>query len=81
MRCVVPDEIIKMSRELRELMSIYREAEDLIRIGAYRAGANKSIDRAISLEPIIKQFLMQEVQDRSDLNQTFGWMNEILQQA
>jgi flagellum-specific ATP synthase len=81
MRSVVPKEVIKTSRELRELMAVYKEAEDLIRIGAYKQGASKIIDRAIALEPIIKNFLVQEIEDKSSLTETFRFMDEIAHQG
>ncbi len=81
MRCVVPPEVIKTARELRELMAVYREAEDLIRIGAYKQGASKIVDRAIALEPVIKEFLMQEIEDRANLTETFRLMEEISHQG
>lgn len=81
MRSVVAPDVIRTSRELRELMAIYKEAEDLIRIGAYKQGANKMIDRAIALEPIIKGFLIQEIEDKSSLPDTFRLMEEISQQG
>ncbi|OQW50229.1 MAG: EscN/YscN/HrcN family type III secretion system ATPase [Proteobacteria bacterium SG_bin7] len=81
MRSIVPSEVIKISRELREMMAVYRDAEDLIRIGAYKQGANKTIDRAIALEPVIKSFLMQEIEDKSNLQDTFRFMEEISHQG
>lgn len=81
MRCVVSPDVVSRSRELREAMSVFRDAEDLIRIGAYKHGADKSIDRAIALEPVIRKFLVQEVEDKTNLENTFELMNEILMQA
>lgn len=81
MRSVVAPEVIKISRDLREMMAVYKEAEDLIRIGAYKHGASKAIDRAISLEPVIKSFLIQEIEDKSTLQETFSFMEEISHQG
>ncbi len=81
MRSVVSPEVIKISRELREMMAVYKEAEDLIRIGAYKNGASKAIDRAIALEPVIKSFLVQEIEDKSTLPETFRFMEEISHQG
>ena len=50
----------------RELMSAYREHEDLISIGAYRAGANPSVDTAIALMPEINRYLKQGIDERTD---------------
>ena len=50
---------------VRELLAAYRDHEDLISIGAYRAGANPVVDAAISLRGEIQRFLRQGVQDGS----------------
>jgi flagellum-specific ATP synthase len=48
-------------RELRRLLAAYRDAKDLIEIGAYAKGANRLVDRAIELRELIDAFLRQEV--------------------
>lgn len=47
--------------EARSLLAAYREAEDLIRIGAYQKGSSPATDRAISAFPGITGFLKQSV--------------------
>ena len=44
---------------VRNLLSVYRDNEDLISIGAYQRGSNPHIDRAIAMFPRIEQFLGQ----------------------
>ncbi len=43
----------------RQALSAYSNMEELIRIGAYRAGADPLIDRAIRLNPAVEAFLSQ----------------------
>ena len=52
--------------ELRSLLAAHRDARDLIEIGAYVAGSNPTVDRAVQLEPQINAFLRQTVEDRTD---------------
>jgi flagellum-specific ATP synthase len=52
----------------RELLSAYREHEDLISIGAYRAGANPSVDTAIALMPEINRYLKQGIGERATVD-------------
>ncbi|HTV10772.1 MAG TPA: FliI/YscN family ATPase [Acidimicrobiales bacterium] len=47
--------------ELRSLMAAYRDAKDLIEIGAYAKGANPLVDRAIQLKAATDLFLRQDV--------------------
>ena len=53
-----------LATEIRSLMAAYREARDLIEIGAYKAGANPLIDRAIALRDPINDFLRQSMDER-----------------
>jgi flagellum-specific ATP synthase len=45
--------------ELRRLLAAHRDAKDLIEIGAYVAGTNPTVDRAVALEPLIGEFCRQ----------------------
>jgi len=49
------------ARELRRLMAAYRDARDLIEIGAYVSGTNPLVDRAVRLLEGIDGFLRQDV--------------------
>ena len=56
------------ARKFRTLLASFKEAEDLINIGAYQAGTNPTVDEAIKKIPAMKKFLMQRVDERSDLS-------------
>jgi flagellum-specific ATP synthase len=45
--------------ELTRLLAAYRDAEDLIQIGAYTKGRNRDVDRAIELMPRIREYFCQ----------------------
>lgn len=66
MRNVVSRDHVSLANAMRENLAVYRDAEDLINIGAYKQGANNKIDRAIRLQPEIIQFLRQDVSEQSD---------------
>ena len=68
-------------RQAREAMSAYANMEELIRIGAYRAGADPLIDRAIALNPAIENFLSQDKDDVSSLEVAFERLAGILNGA
>ncbi|EOS21823.1 flagellar protein export ATPase FliI [Lachnospiraceae bacterium 3-1] len=50
--------------KLKNVMATYQEAEDLINIGAYKAGSNKNIDYAIEKIDAVNDFLLQETHDK-----------------
>ncbi|MDF2500579.1 MAG: yscN [Anaerosporomusa subterranea] len=58
------------AQKLRSLMATYKEAEDLINIGAYASGSNPAIDEAISMITQVREFLQQQVYEQSSMEQT-----------
>ncbi len=55
---------------IRDAMALYRRNRDLIQVGAYMAGANPALDRAIFLQEKIDQFLRQGIAESNTLEQT-----------
>lgn len=62
---------------LKNVMATYAEAEDLINIGAYKAGSNPNIDYAVSRIGAVNEFLMQDVSDKFTFEQTVSMLKEI----
>lgn len=52
---------------IRELLGAYRDHEDLISIGAYQKGTNKTVDAAIEMRAEIDRYLRQPVEQPSTL--------------
>ena len=68
-------------RQAREALSAFSNMEELIRIGAYRAGSDASIDRAIKLNPALEAFLSQDKDETTRLDQAFESLRAILDTA
>jgi flagellum-specific ATP synthase len=66
---VIPETHRLLADQLRAHLAVYREAEDLINIGAYVAGSNREIDEAIRLMPRIRAFLQQGLYEESPLSE------------
>jgi flagellum-specific ATP synthase len=49
---------------VRRLLAAYARSQDLVRIGAYKAGADQDLDRALRARPALREFLAQEVGER-----------------
>ncbi|PID28162.1 MAG: flagellar protein export ATPase FliI [Candidatus Cloacimonadota bacterium] len=60
---IANDDHSKKAGEIKELMAVYRENEDLINIGAYVKGSNPKIDKAIAKKGTIDNFLRQNIRD------------------
>ena len=58
-------------------MATYREHEDLIQIGAYAAGSNEQVDRAIRLEEPMRRFLRQDREESHPFNETVRQLGEL----
>ncbi len=68
MKAVSTSEHVRMAQKLREILATYRDAEDLINVGAYKVGANPKIDKAIKVIDQVNEFLRQKTEDHSDMN-------------
>lgn len=55
---------------IRKMIAVHARSEDLIRIGAYKSGADAELDRAIEARPLIRDFLMQSTSDRAERKET-----------
>src|SRR5439155_7648230 len=64
---ITPPEQREAAQTIRELLAAYRDHEDLISIGAYRPGANPTVDAAIAMREEINQFLRQAIEEPSSV--------------
>ncbi|HEY2472140.1 MAG TPA: FliI/YscN family ATPase [Terracidiphilus sp.] len=48
----------------RRMMASYARSEDLVRIGAYKAGADPELDRALRAQPAMREFMVQNPRER-----------------
>jgi flagellum-specific ATP synthase len=64
MNDIVPEAHQDAANELKRLLSIYRDSEDLINIGAYQRGSNAQIDRAIQHYDAIRAFSTQKTNEK-----------------
>jgi len=65
------------ARGVREALALYRQAEDLIQLGAYVAGSNPKLDAAIQARPRILDFLRQESGVQSSQEDTLHQLGQI----
>jgi flagellum-specific ATP synthase len=65
----------------RSVLSTYGDMEEIVRLGAYKAGANTEVDRAIRLAPQIEALLIQTKQDRGNVTDSFSALSAILEEG
>ncbi len=80
MRSVVEEEHLERARKLKSLLSTYREAEDLIKIGAYNRGSSPAIDKAIELMPAANDLLRQRIGEHEPLGKALGKLAQIVRE-
>ncbi len=71
-------EHLELAGRVREIVATYREAEDLINIGAYVKGSSAKIDFAISKIDGINQFFRQPIGERSDFEKSLAELSELI---
>ena len=77
MSAVVPKEHMDANRKLRALMAVYKDAEDLIHIGAYVKGSSQKIDEAVQKIDAINDFLCQGVFEVQTFEETIARLEGI----
>ncbi len=63
---IVEEDHQNAAENLKRLLAIYRDAEDLINIGAYQRGSNADIDQALSYIQAIWDFTKQRTAEKID---------------
>jgi flagellum-specific ATP synthase len=77
MRAVVHPQQVADAGEIRELLAIYRDAEELVNIGAYRPGTNARIDRSLQMIQPIRDFLRQDIDEMAEPQETLASLAEL----
>jgi flagellum-specific ATP synthase len=62
----------------RQLLATYGDMEELIRLGAYRAGASAEVDEAVALMPQLDAFLGQRKEESTSLGDGYRRLADIL---
>lgn len=75
---VTTEEHQRLAAELVRYLAAYRDAEDLIQVGAYAAGKNHDVDRALQLVPRIRRYLCQAESEKVDLGASVEQLAELL---
>ena len=67
----------ELAGRLKNVMATYNEAEDLINIGAYKAGSNEEIDFAISKIDKVNAFLVQATHDKKSYDEIMAELESV----
>lgn len=67
----------QMARKVREALSAYAQAEDLIQLGAYVAGSNPRLDAAIQAREPLLEFLKQDADTKCAWGETWEGLQAV----
>lgn len=76
---IISDEERMIAMKARELIATYREAEDLINIGAYVKGSNPKIDESVKKNPDLESFLIQDLKEADFREDLWNSLKKIVQ--
>jgi flagellum-specific ATP synthase len=78
MGSITSEEHRNWAGQIKEWLAVYKQAEDIINIGAYAKGSNPKIDQAIGVYDRIIGFLRQRIDDPSTFNDSVGLIHSIV---
>lgn len=65
--------------QARKLSALYEDMRELVRIGAYRPGADLEVDRAVAFHPRLDAYLAQNPDQGISINESFALLRETLE--
>jgi flagellum-specific ATP synthase len=75
---IVPEYHRDLAGRLRNILSIYEKNEDLVSIGAYKAGSNRKLDYALSKIDAVNGFLIQGIDEAYSYEHSVELLEDIL---
>ncbi|MCC8374167.1 flagellum-specific ATP synthase FliI [Photorhabdus sp. HUG-39] len=66
MTALIDKQHYRRVQQFKQLLASYQRNRDLINVGAYAAGSDPLLDKAIELYPYMAQFLQQDIEERSE---------------
>ncbi len=66
---------------VRRLLAAYARSEDLVRIGAYKAGTDEDLDRALQARSLLREFLTQRSEESLDFTECVTRLRELAEEV
>jgi flagellum-specific ATP synthase len=79
MVAVTTPEQQRKAQRFKQLLSKYQRSRDIITIGAYQAGRDHLLDRAVATYPNLERFLQQSIDEKSEIADALSTLNGIIQ--
>ncbi len=72
---------LQLTQKFKRIYSLFQQNRDLINVGAYQQGSDPMIDLAIAMQPVMKNFLEQDMNQPVTFNDSYTQLVETLQQS
>jgi len=78
MHQVVAPEHEQIARTFRHWYSLYEQNRDLLNVGAYKAGSNPELDRAVAAQPHLRAFLRQDMREKVSMAESLAQLRTLI---
>jgi flagellum-specific ATP synthase len=78
---IIPADQLKAVQRFKSLYSLYRQNQDLINVGAYKAGSDARVDEAIAYQPQLTRYLRQDINQAVGFGESVGELLDLLGEA
>lgn len=78
MVAVTKPEQQQKAQRFKQFLSKYQRSRDLINVGAYAAGRDPVLDRAVAVYPELERFLQQSIDEKSEIADALATLNGII---
>ncbi len=65
-------------KRAKQIVTVYEDMAELIRLGAYRSGSDAAVDEAIQIYPRIEEFLTQDKDESTSIDDGFALLADII---
>jgi flagellum-specific ATP synthase len=69
---------LESARQFKAAVSRYQRNRDLLAVGAYVPGGDKQLDAAIAAYPFMEQYLVQDMRERADIEQSRNRLTQLI---
>nr|WP_236725599.1 flagellar protein export ATPase FliI [Solemya pervernicosa gill symbiont] len=78
---IIDPEHLNSARRFKQILSTFRQNQDLISVGAYQRGTNEQIDQAIDYNPRLLAFLQQDIRQSHPLPESIEGLKSLMAQS
>ena len=72
---------MQQAMAVRRSIATFEEKRDLIVLGAYKKGSDRSVDQAILARPEVERFLQQPAEESVTMEETLGWLDSLAERC